>query len=235
MVSEGLHVDYERLPVTDEQAPIPGVYSRIEERVSAAMQRYGEGKVDFANNCQMGRGRTTTGMVATWLVFNVLVKPQYQELSASFIEVPQTPSRSSGWGDDREALPYLDGEYKVILQLVALLQHGKLAKKLTDRAIDSMEGVQNLRRAVYDLKLRYNAADSGSEKQRSIFHVATNYLYRYGTLITFANYLLEKAEMSAETDTDDDSRSVRPSMPPFPQWLSRRREITNALSRQILD
>lgn len=56
------------------------------------------------------------------------------------------------------------GEYKTILQLVTVLSHGKreslyvgwgltdwaVAKRLTDRAVDEMEGVQNLRKAVYE-------------------------------------------------------------------------------------
>ena len=42
------------------------------------------------------------------------------------------------------------GEYKVILQLVSVLSHGKLAKRLTDRAIDQMQDVQNLRKAIYE-------------------------------------------------------------------------------------
>lgn len=59
------------------------------------------------------------------------------------------------------------GEYKTILQLVTVLSHGKResafpilwggdeadcteAKRLTDRAVDEMEGVQNLRKAVYE-------------------------------------------------------------------------------------
>lgn len=41
-----------------------------------------------------------------------------------------------------------------------------------------MEGVQNLRKAVYDFKLRVEAADTGSKKQAKIFSVAINYLYR---------------------------------------------------------
>lgn len=80
MRQEGLHVDYERLPVTDEQAPIPGVYTRIEERVSNALRGNAD-NTGFVFNCQMasllcsfshlrvltytssqGRGRTTTGM-----------------------------------------------------------------------------------------------------------------------------------------------------------------------------
>ena len=42
------------------------------------------------------------------------------------------------------------GEYKIILQLVGILSHGKTAKKLTDGAIDLMQDVQNLRKAIYE-------------------------------------------------------------------------------------
>jgi hypothetical protein len=41
------------------------------------------------------------------------------------------------------------GEYRLILLLVGVLSRGKVAKKLTDRAIDLMEDVQNLRKAIY--------------------------------------------------------------------------------------
>lgn len=46
--------------------------------------------------------------------------------------------------------PLSIGEYKTILQLVGILSHGKVAKRLTDLAIDQMEGVQNLRRAIFE-------------------------------------------------------------------------------------
>lgn len=42
------------------------------------------------------------------------------------------------------------GQYKTILQLVGVLSHGKIAKRLTDRAIDLMQDVQNLRKAIYE-------------------------------------------------------------------------------------
>jgi len=47
----------------------------------------------------------------------------------------------------------LQGEYKTILQLVGVLSHGKIAKRLTDRAIDLMQDVQNLRKAIYEFVL----------------------------------------------------------------------------------
>lgn len=42
------------------------------------------------------------------------------------------------------------GEYKTILQLVGVLSYGKVAKRLADRAIDLMQDVQNLRKAIYE-------------------------------------------------------------------------------------
>jgi len=44
----------------------------------------------------------------------------------------------------------LPGEYKTILRLVGILPYGKIAKRLCDRAIDSVDGVQNLRKAIYE-------------------------------------------------------------------------------------
>jgi hypothetical protein len=38
MQDQGYKVDYERLPVTDEQAPIPGVFAQLEARVESALQ-----------------------------------------------------------------------------------------------------------------------------------------------------------------------------------------------------
>lgn len=62
------------------------------------------------------------------------------DLSASFVGGPgDNESLSLTW-DGRESDPYLAGEYKIVLQLVGVLQHGKTAKKLADRAIDGCEG-----------------------------------------------------------------------------------------------
>ena len=86
-----------------------------------------------------------------------------------------------------------EGEYKFILQLVGVLSHGKVAKKLTDRAIDMMEDVQNLRKAIYEYarliiftkypadfvrsnKLKAEACEKGTSKHRKLFNLAVNYL-----------------------------------------------------------
>lgn len=49
---------------TDEQAPLPDALSQLLERVRSG---YPEAD-DFIFNCQMGRGRTTTGMVTACLI-----------------------------------------------------------------------------------------------------------------------------------------------------------------------
>ena len=46
--------------------------------------------------------------------------------------------------------------------------------------------------------------------------------YRYGTLIVFANYLIEMREGQAEEVS-------------FPEWLQPRREITMLLGKRSLD
>ena len=53
---------------TDEQAPLPGALSQLLERVTSAYETAG----DFIFNCQMGRGRTTTGMVTACLIAAVM-------------------------------------------------------------------------------------------------------------------------------------------------------------------
>lgn len=38
----------------------------------------------------------------------------------------------------------------MILRLMSVLTHGKEAKRIADKAIDVMAGVQNLRQAIYE-------------------------------------------------------------------------------------
>jgi hypothetical protein len=65
---------------------------------------------------------------------------------------------------------------------VSSLSSLKASAELTEIHLPSDSGVQNLRKAVYDFKLRAEAADIGSVKHGKIFHVACNYLYRFVSL-----------------------------------------------------
>ncbi|KAI0360175.1 hypothetical protein OH77DRAFT_1394828 [Trametes cingulata] len=221
MVKEGYRVDYDRVAVTDEQAPLPGALSQLLMRVRSGLQS--EHASDFIFNCQMGRGRTTTGMVTACLIATTVTwEHERENLLKDEDQNANALEQYDSIDGPSEEEAYLQGEYKVILQLVSVLSHGKLAKRLTDRAIDQMQDVQNLRKAIYDYKLKVEACEKGSPKHRKLMDLGVNYLYRYGTLIVFANYLVEMREGKTEEVS-------------FPAWLQERREITMLLGRRSLD
>ncbi|TFY82418.1 hypothetical protein EWM64_g1600 [Hericium alpestre] len=215
MAEEGFKIDYDRVAITDEQAPLPAALSQLLERVRSSYATAG----DFIFNCQMGRGRTTTGMVTACLIATTMNWKQHNDLDSPVHENVIEYDYIDGPSEEEA---YLQGEYKIILQLVGVLSHGKVAKRLTDRAVDLMQDVQNLRKAIYDNKLKVEVCEKGSLKHKKLFNLAVNYLYRYGTLIVFANYLIEHTE---------DATSERT----FPEWLSEHTEITKLLGRRSLE
>jgi hypothetical protein len=72
-------------------------------------------------NCQMGRGRTTTGMIVASLIATIRMDDKSAESTEDLLEEPF--ESNDGHGTDAEQ--YLAGEYKTILQLVTVLSHGK--------------------------------------------------------------------------------------------------------------
>ncbi|KAN0134590.1 Inositol hexakisphosphate domain containing protein [Lactarius tabidus] len=216
MAKEGYKIDYGRIAITDEQAPLPGALSQLLERVTSTYDSTG----DFIFNCQMGRGRTTTGMISACLIASSMNLERDEGVPDVGPEAILESYDAIDGPSEEEA--YLQGEYKIILQLVGVLSHGKTAKQLADGAIDLMQDVQNLRKAVYDNKLKLGTCEKGSTKYNKLFNLAANYLYRYGVLIVFANYLIERRFGEASQDT-------------FPEWLAEHREITKLLGRRSLD
>ncbi|KAF8896122.1 inositol hexakisphosphate-domain-containing protein [Infundibulicybe gibba] len=214
ITKEGYKIDYGRVAITDEQAPLPDALSQLLDRVQGGMPVAG----DFVFNCQMGRGRTTTGMVTACLIATITDWDGESGIIGAEDSVSEIYDNMDGPSEEEA---FLQGEYKTILQLVGVLSHGKLAKRLTDRAVDLMQDVQNLRKAIYDYKLKVDACEKGSAKYQKLLGITVNYLYRYGTLIVFANYLLEMREIQGSKAT-------------FPAWLSERREITKLLGRKSL-
>ncbi|KAG8824150.1 hypothetical protein FRC17_009172 [Serendipita sp. 399] len=253
VVREGYKVDYARVAITDEQAPLPESMATILERVKSGLSTAG----DLVFNCQMGRGRTTTGMVCASLVATVLYGDYRLEANAgNGSESPPLPIIDGDGASEETA--YLNGEYKIILQLVGLLSHGKLAKRLADASIDRMDDVQNLRKAVFDYKLKVAATDKARSPGRynTLLGVGINYLYRYGTLIVFANYLVEmRMRMDADaaagvdqggrldvalTSNREEESFENPvgkakALPTFPAWLEQRREVRTLLGKRSLD
>ncbi|RUS27280.1 hypothetical protein BC938DRAFT_483485 [Jimgerdemannia flammicorona] len=249
--AEGYQVDFFRIPITDEQAPIPIVFDQIISRLKGV-----DGTIDVLFNCQMGRGRTTTGMVIACLMGMILNNDAALDMAGSYIvddsSVPfSVEEETTSFSDDTEAEKYnsrnryLNGEYKIILQLVGVLTFGKLAKRRTDQAIDLCEHMQNLRKAIYDYKLRVEGTETtGTRMWLGLREVGLNYLIRYFYLIVFADYLLEEMSGGMDGGETDDDFSDDEAMKPFratkrvagqrkvlsfSEWLAERREITNII------
>jgi hypothetical protein len=203
------------------------------------------------------RGRTTTGMVTACLMTMILKNDLVMDMTSSYVvESATTPLASSAdlgelslYNLDEDeahqaAERFSNGEYKIVLQLVSALTYGKLAKRLTDHAINECDHMQNLRKAIYDYKLRLDALEVGSPKYHATREVGLNYLVRYFYLIVFANYLLEEMvshedgwsvdgdrETDEETILDDEAKKIVT----FSQWLKGRREITNIIKLNPID
>lgn len=90
---------------TDEQAPLPDALSQLLERVSTGMSQAG----DFIFNCQMGRGRTTTGMVTASLISSTMSQNWDDEQgNAAILYEPSTEIYDTMDGPSEEEA-YLQG------------------------------------------------------------------------------------------------------------------------------
>jgi hypothetical protein len=70
-----------------------------------------------------------TGMVACALITNIVLRsPAILQKSQAYAEDIESGFYMATAWDDREVDPLLEGEYKLILQLVSVLQFGREAK-----------------------------------------------------------------------------------------------------------
>lgn len=201
---QNLH--YYRLPITDEQAPTPSLFDALLSLNWSMVRGTGNRQV-IIYNCQMGRGRTTTGMVISSVMYYVLSErgEDIHKTQALFFKESSKGLKSR----------YLSGWYKVVIKLLQLLERGVEAKKLVDSCIDSCMHIQNLRMAIYDYRLNFGLHDG-----RGI-----NYLMRYMFLIIFSNFLLEQPELKEKA----------PGKHAFSDWINERRELLNIIRRSQID
>ena len=214
-----------RIAITDELSPIPDVFNQLVTRILSVPAH---GVPIF--NCQMGRGRTTQGLVITSLMKLIVGNKAMHKMPELFLPDEDSESVDSSSlqldapvADNPIEKHYKTGMYKLILQLLAVLQYGTLAKSLVDKIIDGCQHMQNLRTAIYDFKKRLDSMDHGTKKYEVTLEMGCNYLVRYFYLIAFADYLLEIWAPS-------------PASPiTFSEWLDQRREIKNIVRNPTLE
>jgi len=167
---KGFVIEDARLPIVDEKAPAERDFDAL-----VSFLKDDEPETACVFNCQMGKGRTTTGMILSCLYKHVVFGVGCQE-----------------------AKPNSDGEFQVIKDLFSLLPGAKEAKIILDHIIDLCgtepegTGLQNLRQCINWTKEKYDAEPDA--KKPFWAHMGKNFIERYFFLVCFATYALAEAK-----------------------------------------
>eukprot|EP01117_Protostelium_nocturnum_P004484 TRINITY_DN1619_c0_g1_i2.p1 TRINITY_DN1619_c0_g1~~TRINITY_DN1619_c0_g1_i2.p1 ORF type:complete len:446 (+),score=78.21 TRINITY_DN1619_c0_g1_i2:683-2020(+) len=217
-INDFIPVQYARVPITDECAPQERDFEELvfllKDLVLLTNSTITDTKAAVVFNCQMGRGRTTTGIVCAYLIM--------------YIHTTHTDEILYDWKNTREkslksgirasqAPNYINGEYSVILQLVGLLPDGPFIKYQVDRAIDACSQVQNLREAIVECRDIWLKGGPNSQK---FLDRGLNYLERYWWLIVFNAYLSEQSPLGFKQA--------------FPDWMKGRWGFKRLLKKLTL-
>mmetsp|Transcript_12515 Transcript_12515/g.22690 ORF Transcript_12515/g.22690 Transcript_12515/m.22690 type:complete len:1511 (+) Transcript_12515:216-4748(+) len=227
MLARTTNVQQYRVPITDEQAPKVTDYDEI-----STIVRNTPLKAEIVFNCQMGRGRTTTGLVIAATIrlwarnmlgpFPTLVE---KLVNTGAVTLRSRITRKGGFSPEPNANPeekkLLGGHYGAIGTLCRILEHGADAKKSADAVIDICDSMQNLREAIYDLKVTNEDKDKSPAQRAAAFNRGVHYLRRYYQIIEFAQYMF----------TLNPSDVTAPAFKTFSIWLQERPELKTIIKR----
>jgi len=185
-----------RVPVVEEQAPAEFCFDLLVESLKNE-----PASTQCVFSCQMGRGRTTLGMIVACLIKEIQVSTELRKMADIQLVPQQTiddlimkkfnaPLRRKPDDDD----PLIRGEFDVIKELLATEPSAAEGKKKIDHVIDVCgpapkgNGLQNLRECIIETKWKYDVAPE--EKQVVWKQMILNFMERYFYLICFASYAL---------------------------------------------
>ncbi|KAL2661139.1 hypothetical protein AAZV13_03G184600 [Glycine max] len=214
---EGYLVDYERVPITDEKSPKELDFDILVNKISQA-----DVNTEIVFNCQMGRGRTTTGMVIATLVYLNRIGASGFPRSNSIGRIFQSMTNvADHLPNSEEAIRR--GEYAVIRSLIRVLEGGVEGKRQVDKVIDKCASMQNLREAIatYRNSILRQPDEMKREASLSFF---VEYLERYYFLICFAVYI--HSERAALRSNTADHCS-------FADWMRARPELYSIIRRLL--
>ncbi|CAJ1008771.1 putative Inositol hexakisphosphate [Leishmania naiffi] len=204
-----------RLPVTDEQSPevrdFDLLVGALLPRIAKHLDR--RETLSFVFNCQMGRGRTTTGMVICCLLIGLVTPEYYDELHNAYRGFLYAGAESD----------LGRGEYSVIVQLKRVLTQGRTAKHQVDLVLEVCSKMQNLRTAIEAFAIAASSPDTVESDRARAHHAGVHYLKRYFNLIVFAAYLQEEYD-----------RMLKRMRRSFTDWMSTHPEIFTLLDSCVL-
>merc|ERR1712012_756725 len=155
-------------------------------------------------SCQMGKGRTTVGLVTACLIKEIQITKELRKMEElklistetlqdliheKFERMPDYPKTAE------EEDPLAKGEFEVIKQLVGSTAGAAEAKRKMDIVIDKCSpppkgtGIQNLRECIIETKWKYDVAPE--DKQLAFKQMIINFIERYFYILCFATYSLD--------------------------------------------
>jgi len=186
---KGFTLNYARMPIVDEKAPTEADFDSLLEQ----MRSTGDSTA-CVFNCQMGKGRTTTGMIVACLVRDAVFAQnegkKYPIRKADKNELP----------DEEEFLEeeHRLGNYSIFERLYKYLPEAREAKAHLDHIVDLCgepgtggTGLQNLRECIQWTEMKFNFEPR--IKKPFWKQMSRNFIERYCYLVLFTAYLHERA------------------------------------------
>jgi len=151
---------------------------------------------------QMGRGRTTLGMIIACLIKEIQITTELRKMEQIELVSKNTVDDLihqkfecdlPRCQDDDD--PFIKGEFDVVKELLEKYPVMAEGKKKIDRIIDICgptpkgTGLQNLRWCIIETKWKYDVATE--DKQVAWKHLILSFMERYFYLIVFATYAIE--------------------------------------------
>jgi len=214
MKSLGFDLSYFRLPIVDEKAPRD---IDFDDALNAMRQTDPDSACIF--NCQMGKGRTTTGMILACLLKDILFgdrdKKYFKNDKVTTEEFP----------DEDE---YLEerakrGQYQILDNVSKYIPGVDEAKAHIDHIIDlcgvppAGTGLQNLRECILWTQTKH---DFEPKKKRPFWkQMSKNFIERYVYLVVFTTYV--KAFSHRDFDKS------------FTHWMDERAELREVISNGV--
>ncbi|OAY63817.1 Paladin [Ananas comosus] len=204
--SEGLPIKYARVPITDGKAPKSSDFDTIALNIASASK-----DTAFVFNCQMGRGRTTTGTVTACLLRLRLDygRPIRMHLDNSCHEEMDISSSSGeeAIGDNglldsdaskSENVKELHRSFGIndillLRKITRLFDNGIECREVLDAIIDRCAAMQNIRQAVLQYRKVINRQHVEPRVRRVALNRGAEYLERYFKLIAFSAYVGSEA------------------------------------------
>ncbi|KAG5415110.1 hypothetical protein IGI04_002677 [Brassica rapa subsp. trilocularis] len=177
--TEGFPVKYTRVPVTDGKAPRSSDFDTLTWNIASASK-----DTAFVFNCQIGKGRTTTGTVIACLV---KLRMNYgRPIKVLTDSIVYDDSLS---GEEEHGRAFGMDDILLLRKFTTLFDNGVESREALDAVIDRCSAVQNIREAVLHYRKVFNQQHVEPRLRNAALKRSAEYLERYFWLITFAAYI----------------------------------------------